>query len=174
MSPYHPSLDPVAEHPFTRALRTWEAWSSADTWQQVVTNARQQGRDLGTLGDLEELTSGPDPLEALRANRAVVETMTGWQWHAMRAAREQGCGWHEIGQALGREPEQTRRDYLTAVEQRQLAARAMPELGRLLHHETRWRDVADDNDADRAHQQSRTHAHRPIPYWGRDEGDREG
>jgi len=68
-----PTPDPVAEHPFTRALRTWEARPSADTWQQVVTDARQQSR-----------------------------------------------GWHEIGQALGVDPEQARHAYLAAVEQRQL------------------------------------------------------
>jgi hypothetical protein len=89
---------PIAEHPFTRARRTWEAWSSADTWTRVVAEACRHHRDLSALGDLDELTNGPDPLEALQANREVVETMTGWQWHAMRAAREQGYGWHEVGQ----------------------------------------------------------------------------
>ena len=80
----HSTADPIAEHPFTRAWRTWEAWSSADTWTRVVAEARRHHRDLSGLGDLEELTSGPDPLEALQANREVVETLTGWQWHAMR------------------------------------------------------------------------------------------
>jgi hypothetical protein len=93
----HPDSGQASEHPFIRALATWEAWSSADTWNRVVAHARQEGRDLSELGNLEELTRGPDPLEALRANRAVVELMTGWQWQAIRAARRQGCGWVRSG-----------------------------------------------------------------------------
>jgi hypothetical protein len=135
-----------AEHPFTRALRTWEAWSSADTWTRVVADARERDQDLDGLGDLEELTNGPDPLQALRANREVVELMTGWRWQAMRAAREQGYGWREIGRALGTAPEQARSAYLAAIERQELVARSMP-LGPL-RYDPRWRELADD-DADR-------------------------
>ncbi len=144
-----PVTESTPEHPFTHALRTWEAWSSADSWTRVVAHAHQQDRDLSGLGDLEELTSGPDPLAALRANREVVEIMTGWRWQAMRAAREQGRGWHEIGEALGLDAEEARRNYMAAVERQELAATAMPELGPLLRYDPRWRDLADDNDADR-------------------------
>jgi hypothetical protein len=139
----------VPEHPFNRAWRTWEAWSSADTWTRVVVDARGKDRDLSALGDLEELTSGPDPLTALRANREVIETMTRWQWEAMRAARERGCGWHEIGQALGLDAEEARGAYLAAVDEIELAAGAMTDLGPLLRYDPRWRALADDNDADR-------------------------
>jgi hypothetical protein len=145
----YPSAGPAAEHPFTCALRTWEAWSSADTWTRVVTHAREQGRDLDGLGDLEELTSGPDPLEALRATREVVETMTGWQWQAMRAAREQGYGWHEIGQALGLDAEEARGTYLAAVDRQELASHVTSKFGHLLRYDPRWRALADDNDTDR-------------------------
>lgn len=144
----HPSPDPAPEHPFTRARRTWEAWSSADTWTRVVAHARRHGGDLNALGDLEELTSGPDPLEALRANREVVELMTGWRWHAMRAAREQGYGWHEIGEALGLDAEEAKATYIAAVERQELAAHVTSELG-LLRYDPRWRTLADDLDADR-------------------------
>jgi hypothetical protein len=139
----------VPEHPFARAWRTWEAWSSADTWTRVVVDARGKDRDLSALGDLEELTSGPDPLTALRANREVIETMTRWQWEAIRAARERGCGWHEIGQALGSDAEEARGAYLAAVDELELAAGAMTDLGPLLRYDPRWRALADDNDADR-------------------------
>ncbi len=139
----------LPEHPFTAALRTWEAWSSADTWTRVVANAKQHGQDLTALGDLEELTSSPDPLEALRANRKVVELMTGWQWQAMRAARDQGYGWDEIGQALGLEPEQARGAYLAAIERQELVAPAMSDLGPLLRYDPHWRELAGDSEADR-------------------------
>ena len=140
---------PTPEHPFTAALRTWEAWSSADTWTRVVADARHHGQDLTTLGDLEELTRGPDPLEALQANRQVVELMTGWQWQAMRAARDQGYGWREIGRALGLDAEQARAAYLAAIERQELIAHRMSDLGPLLRYDPRWRKLADDNDADR-------------------------
>jgi hypothetical protein len=104
VSPQNPAPDPAPEHPFTRALRTWEAWSSANTWQ----------------------------------------------WQAMRAAREQGHDWHEIGNALGLDSEEARRAYLAAVQRQQLAAQAMPKLGRLLRYDPRWLDLADDSDADRS------------------------
>ena len=138
-----------AEHPFAAALRTWEAWSSADTWTRVVANAHQHGQDLSALGDLEELTGSPDPLTALRANREVVEIMTAWQWQAMRAAREQGRSWREIGQALGVEAEQARHAYVASTERRELIAQRMSDLGPLLRYDPRWRELADDNDADR-------------------------
>jgi hypothetical protein len=163
----HPDAAPLAEHPVDRALRTWEAWSSADVWRRIKADARKHGQDLSGL-DLERLTSGPDPLEALRANREVVQTMTGWQWQAMRAAREQQHGWDEIGGALGLDPEQVKRAYLERVERQRLAAERTSDLGPLLRYDPRWRELADDNDADRAHQ-ARARGARPD----RREGDRE-
>jgi hypothetical protein len=139
-----PTPESAPEHPFTRALRTWEAWSSADTWTRIVAHAREQREALDGLGDLDELTRGPDPLAALRGNREVIEFMTGWQWQAMRAAREQGYGWYAIGQALGLDAEQARRAYLAAIERQELAANALAGLGPLPRHDPRLRDLADD------------------------------
>ena len=154
------------KHRFTQALETWEAWSAADTWQRVIADPRQHGRDLSGLGDLEKLASGPDPLEALRANRELVDTLTGWQWQAMRAARQQGRGWHEIAAALGLETDRTdlpaalacgadvaRRAYLGAIQRQQRASNHLPP--GLLRYDPRWRELADDNPADRAHQHGR-------------------
>jgi hypothetical protein len=145
----HPVIGPAPKHPFARALRTWEEWSSADTWIRVVADAKEHGQVLTALGDLEELPSAPDPLMALRANREVIEILTAWQWQAMRAAREQGYGWHEIGQALGVDAEQARDAYLASTERRELIADRMSDLGSLLRYDPRWRELADDNDADR-------------------------
>jgi hypothetical protein len=168
-TPEHPtSAAPAPTHPLTKALETWEAWSQADTWRRVVTDARQHGRDLSGLGDLAELTSGPDPLAALRANREVVETMTAWQYSAMRAAREHQRGWHEIGDALGLEAEQARRAYLERTERHQLAGKALPGL---LRYDPHWRELADDNAADRAHQHA--HARRARHDHGEGVGERE-
>jgi len=144
----HSDPDQAPEHPFIRALATWEAWSSADIWTRVVAHAREEGRDLSELGELDELARGPDPLTTLRANRVVVELMTGWQWQAMRTARTQGYGWGAIGEALGVDAEQARQVYLAAVDRQALAAHGMAELGPLLRYDPSWRDLADAGDTD--------------------------
>jgi hypothetical protein len=56
-----PTPESASEHPFTRALRTWEAWSSADIWARIVAHAREQRQALDGLGDLDELTRGSGP-----------------------------------------------------------------------------------------------------------------
>jgi hypothetical protein len=40
-------------------------------------------------------------LDALEANRQLVELLIGRRWYVMRAAREAGASWSEIGAALG-------------------------------------------------------------------------
>jgi hypothetical protein len=139
-------------HPFTRALETWDAWSMANTMRTALAKAREQD-DQEALARFErypEWTQGPGPLEALAANREVVQLMSGWQWQAMRDAREQGHGWREIGAALAVDGDQAKRDYLERVDGQRLAGEGDPDLARLLGYDPRWRELADDNDADRA------------------------
>jgi dihydrofolate reductase len=66
-----------------------------------------------------EWTKGPGPLQALAANREVVDQLVGWRWAAMREAREQGHGWAEIGTALGVDAAQARQAYLERIQQQQ-------------------------------------------------------
>jgi hypothetical protein len=139
-------------HPFTRALETWDAWSMANTMRLAREKAREQG-DQEALARFErypEWTQGPEPLEALAANREVVQLMSGWQWQAMRDARERGHGWHQIGAALKVDGDQAKRDYLERVDGQRLAGERDPELGRLLGYDPRWRELAAEHDADRA------------------------
>jgi hypothetical protein len=93
----------------------------------------------------------------LRANRELVELLTGWRWQAVCDARERGHAWAEIGLALGSTPEQARRDYLDAVERQRRAAEYAstgdPVVAGLLRFEPRWAELAEPNAADRAHQQ---------------------
>lgn len=148
--------------PFTRALETWNAWSMADTMRRALQRAREQG-DRDTVARFErypEWTQGPGPLEALAANRELVQTLTGWQWQAMRDARQQGRGWHEIAAALGLEADPTdlpaalacgadvaRRAYLGAIQRQQRVSNRLPP--GLLRYDPRWRELAEPNDADR-------------------------
>jgi hypothetical protein len=142
----------LPKHPFTQALETWEAWSMANTMRTALAKAREQGNQevLARFERYPEWTQGPGPLEALRANREVVQTMTGWQWQAMLQAREQGHGWGEIGAALQVDGDQAKRDYLERVDGQRRASERDPDLARLLGYDPRWRELAEPNDADRA------------------------
>jgi hypothetical protein len=165
-----PDAAPAPKHPFSQAWETWEAWSMANTMRTALRKARQQGdRDsLASFEQYPEWTTGPGPLEALRANRELVRDLAGWQWQAVREAREQGHGWAEIGHALEVDAEQARRDYLERVERQRLVASRSPEVARLIGYDPRWRELADDNAADRAHQHARARDDR-----GEGVGDRE-
>jgi hypothetical protein len=168
----------LPKHPFTQALETWEAWSMANTMRSALDKAREQG-DQDALASFEQhpqWTQGPGPLAALRANREVVQTMTGWQWQAIRDAREQGHGWREIGVALQVDPEQAKRDYLERVDRQRWVSERDPDLARLLRYDPRWRELAEPNDADHAELERRALAYDDPgcpPEWPRGNGGRE-
>ncbi|MGW5317860.1 hypothetical protein [Nocardia thailandica] len=54
----------------------------------------------GTRDDLAEMAEVTS-LQALTANRRLVELLTGRRWMTMQAAREDGQSWAAIGDALG-------------------------------------------------------------------------
>jgi hypothetical protein len=150
--PLRPAIALAGPHPFTAALETWEAWSMADTMRQALQQARQVG-DHKTLADFQrypQWTQGPGPLEALAANRELVDLLTGWRWGAMRQAREQGRGWHEIGQALDVEADKARSAFLERLDRQRTVAARDPEVGRLIGYDPALARLGDDNQADRA------------------------
>jgi hypothetical protein len=71
----------------------------------------------------------------------------------MCEARQQGHGWAEIGAALGVDAAQARQLYLEQVKRQRLVHEAHPDLRDLLGYDPRWAELAEPNDADRAHQQ---------------------
>jgi hypothetical protein len=146
----------VPKHPFNQAMETWDAWSDANMWQHILDKARANGEEAELrrrLPDLDELTRGPGPLEALAANRELVDRLTGWRWNAVRQAREQSRGWHEIGDALGVKPKEARSAYLDRLDQQRSVAAHNPDVGRLIGYDPAQAELADDNQADRAWQQ---------------------
>lgn len=166
--------DQPGRHPFTQALATWDAWSMADTMRRALHAAREQGnRDaLASFQHHPEWTRGPGPLEALRANRELVDDLTGGRWRAMRHARQQGHGWHEIGRTLDQSGEQARAFYLAKVEAQRQLAEQVPQLS----YDPRWLELAEPNDADRAELERRALADDDPgcpPEWPRDNGGRE-
>jgi hypothetical protein len=114
--------------------------------------AAARGESLAVFDQHPEWTQGSGPLEALAANREVVEQLVGWRWAAMREAREQGHGWAEIGAALGVDAEQARQIYLERVQQQQRVHETHPDLRHLLGYDPRWAELAAPNAADRADQ----------------------
>ena len=144
--------DQPTRHPFTQAWETWQAWSMATTMRSALRHARQQGNHdaVRSFEQHPEWTQGPSPLAALRANRELVGDLTGWQWHAIRDAREQGHGWAEIGRALEVDPDQAKRGYLERVQRQRAVRDANPELRSLLPDDPRAAALAEPNDADRA------------------------
>jgi hypothetical protein len=143
-------------HPFTVAWETWQAWSDAEVMRTARRRTGERGESLAVFGQHPEWTKGPGPLAALAANREVVEHLVGWRWGAMREAREQGHSWAEIGAALGVDAEQASQAYLERVERQRLVHEAHPDLRHLLGYDPRWAELAEPNDADRAHQQRQT------------------
>jgi hypothetical protein len=140
-------------HPFTVAWETWQAWSDAEAMRTARTRMAARGEPLAVFDQHPGWTQGPGPLAALAANREVVEQLVGWRWGAMREAREQGHGWAEIGAALGVDAAQARQFHLEQVERQRLVHEAHPDLRGLLGYDPRWAELAEPNDADRAHQQ---------------------
>jgi hypothetical protein len=112
-----------------------------------------RAESLAAFDQHPEWTQGPGPLQALAANREVVDQLVGWRWGAMREAREQGYGWAEIGAALGVDAAQARQAYLEQVERQRLVHQTQPDLRDLVGYDPRWAELAAPNAADRAHQQ---------------------
>lgn len=85
----------------------WEVWrtqAERSAWQDGIARLHRDGREEHlvrsaeqALAELPEVTA----LQALQANRRLVELLTGRRWIAMRSAREQGATWEQIGEALG-------------------------------------------------------------------------
>ena len=140
-------------HPFTVAWATWQAWSDAQVMRTARRRTGERGASLAVFDQHPEWTKGPGPLQALAANREVVDQLVGWRWGAMREAREQGHGWAEIGPTLGLNAEQARQVYREHVERQRLVHEAHPDLRHLLGYDPRWAELAEPNDADRSDQQ---------------------
>ena len=78
-------------------LNVWAASVARDHWHDVL--REHPGNPVATEA-LEQLPN-VSPLQALRANARLVGLLVGRRSYVMRAAREAGATWSEIGQALG-------------------------------------------------------------------------
>ena len=143
-------------HPFTVAWETWQAWSDAQAMRTARRRLAARGESLAAFDQYPEWTQGPGPLQALAANREVVDQLVGWRFGAIAETREQGHSWAAIGAALGLDAAQARQFYLERVERQRLVHEARPDLRHLLGYDPRWAELAAPNDADRADKQRQT------------------
>ena len=77
--------------------QVWDAYASRAVWQQVLERGGDRAVAQRALGQLPVVLA----LEALEANREMVELLTNRRWYVMREAREAGASWPQIGAALG-------------------------------------------------------------------------
>lgn len=77
--------------------QVWDAYASRATWQQVI----ERGGDRAIAQRALEQLPAVSALEALEANREIVELLTSRRWYVMREAREAGASWTQVGAALG-------------------------------------------------------------------------
>src|SRR3954447_25599137 len=78
-------------------LGIWQAFGSRMTWQTAIERGADQQVAERALAELPEVSA----LDALEANRQLVDFLIGRRWFVMQAAREAGASWSEIGAALG-------------------------------------------------------------------------
>jgi hypothetical protein len=136
-------------HPFTVAWETWQGWSDTEAMRTARRRTRERGASLAIFDQHPEWTKGPGPLQALAANREVVDHLVGWRWAAMREGREHGHGWAEIGVALDLDATQASQLYLERVERQRLVHATHPDLRHLVGYDPRWVELAEPNAADR-------------------------
>jgi hypothetical protein len=105
--------------PLAELLQTWQQWSHTRTLTQALATAEAAGNTTSVQVLTRSLAEQPDtdPLTALAANHDLVQLLTGWQWHAIRAAREHGATWTQIGTTLGLTADQTQTRYRHTIEQ---------------------------------------------------------
>jgi hypothetical protein len=77
--------------------RLWQAFGDQMTWRGVIDKGGDREVAERALAELPGVTA----LEALEANRRLVELLTGQRWYVMRAAREAGATWEQVGAAMG-------------------------------------------------------------------------
>jgi hypothetical protein len=158
ISAEHPT---TPKHPFEQARETWDAWSLSDTMRTLLGQARADGdrATLALFAQHPQWTQGPGPLDALAANRELVDRLVGWRWLAVRRARQDGHPWTAVGAALGVTAEQARRDFLDRLEHKRQVVERDPSLARLIDYHPRDVALAEPNPADRAHQPDREAGH---------------
>jgi len=110
-------------------LSIWNTHEQRSTWREVIRRGGDNDIAQRVLGEVTDVSA----LEALAANRELVELLTARRWYVIRDAREAGASWSEIGEALGMSKQGAQDWY-----RRRIAEQVQ--------------DVGDQHDAERAQQ----------------------
>jgi hypothetical protein len=94
-------------------LERWHAWGDRDLWRKVLAD-QPDAKDMAER-KLAEL-AGATALDALAASVELVARMKGWQWIAIKSAREDGATWEQIGEVLGTSKQGAQLAYRRAIE----------------------------------------------------------
>jgi hypothetical protein len=78
-------------------LSLWNTHEQRSTWREVTLRGGNQDIAEHVLEELPEVSA----IEALAANRELVELLIARRWYVIRDAREAGQSWSDIGAALG-------------------------------------------------------------------------
>ena len=123
-------------------LARWNAWGDRQLWRKTLANpdAKPEHRAIAgqQLAGLESATG----LDALAANAELVKLFKGWQWLAIKSAREDGATWEQVGQVLGTSKQGALNAYTRAIEHQE---KYVPDL----HDTAAARAVLDDGAGDR-------------------------
>lgn len=121
-------------------LARWDAWSDRGLWRKTLANpdAKPEQKALAEQ-QLDELKWATG-LSALAANVRLVTLLKGWQWLAIKSAREDGATWEQIGNVLGTSKQGALNAYTRAIEHQE---KYVPDL----HDDAAARAVLGDDAA---------------------------
>ena len=97
----------------------WEIWQQtglADMWRGVLRKSVEAGEDTSVAQDAIESVEHQDPLSGLRAGDVLAKRIVGQRWILIRAAREQGASWQQVGDALGISRQAAHQSYVVTIE----------------------------------------------------------
>ena len=121
-------------------LARWDAWGDRGLWRKVLADpdAKPEAKTLAArkLAELESASG----LDALAANAELVKLLKGWQWLAIKSAREDGATWEQIGEVLGISKQGALNAYTRAIEHQE---KYVPDL----HDAAAGRAVIEEADA---------------------------
>ena len=127
-------------------FETWRAWNERSVLDTALRRAERAGEQERAAQLRELLADQPrvPAVDALAAQHELTELLSGWRWHTVTAAREEGATWDAIAAATRTDPDTARQSYRERVAE---AEHAAAELDLPLRDADRYRAASrDDHD----------------------------
>jgi hypothetical protein len=120
-------------------LHVWDMHNRRQTWRDAVDRGGNPAVAEKVIAELGHVSA----LDALAANRHLVDLLMGRRWYVIRDAREAGASWSQIGEALGMSKQGAQDYYRRRIDER---ARVVPDID----DADRARAVLDEPEATRS------------------------